>query len=130
MRGSTTRLRAPCTVVGATRRWTSFVLAVDAPPPVAILAGALEAPVAEVIASDAGTTTVFWTSDGWRAELVIGVDERSGPVDHDLLEALVRRKILTGRQRVALAAKLRARAHVRRAWLAAHGFEILMGFMI
>jgi hypothetical protein len=129
LRGPTSRLarlRVPCTVLGTMRRWSTFALADPASP--ATLAAALGAPIAQIDASERGTTAVFVTSDGWRAEVRVGLDEPAAPVDHALLETLVRRRILTTIQRVRLAAKLRARARVRAAWLATNGLEVLLGF--
>jgi hypothetical protein len=113
-------------VLGTTRRWSTFTLAEPASP--ATLAKALGAPVAQIDTSERFTTAVFVASDGWRAEVRVGVDEPADRVDHELLETLVRRRILTTIQRVRLAAKLRAHARVRAAWLAANGLEMLLGF--
>lgn len=129
LRGPTsrlTRLRVPCTVLGKTHRWSTFVLA--EPASAATLAATLGAPVAQIDTSARGTTAIFVASDGWRAEVRVAVDEPAARVDHELLETLVRRRILTTIQRVRLAAKLRAGPAVRAAWLAANGLEVLLGF--
>lgn len=125
LRGPTSRLaRVRCTLLATTRRWSTFTLAEPVEP--AALAATLDAPVAWLDADPRRTTAVFVTSDGWRAEVVVDVDEPPS-VDHELLEALVRRRILTVIQRVRLAAKLRARPDVRAAWLASNGLAQLIG---
>ena len=136
------RAGVPIAILGANRSWVSFA-PLGKPPKT--LAPQLGAPVVTVWSDDdAGAVLSVETADGWDAELSITiVDEfptkraRSGkltaahtpitPADEAFLDELVKRKILTGRQRTALVMKLRMSAKMRASWLERDGLEKLLG---
>lgn len=136
------RAGVPIAILGANRSWVSFA-PIGKPPET--LARQLAGPVVTVWSDDdAGAVLSVETPDGWEAELSITIEDsvpqkraRSGkltaahtpvtPADEAFLEELVRRKILTGRQRIALAMKMRLSAKSRASWLAKDGLEKLLG---
>jgi hypothetical protein len=136
------RAGVPIAILATNRSWVSFA-PLGKPP--ATLAPQLDAPVVTVWSDDdAGAVLSVEAPDGWDAEMTITIEDtvptkraRSGKLtaahtpiteaDEAFLDELVKRKILTGRQQIALVMKLRLSAKMRASWLARDGLEKLLG---